>query len=94
MTVPITPGAVPVPATPSLIKAIDRIAVAQRDAFGVPVGLPASTTPEAVSKPSRDGSGVVDPLVTMEGSAKVEKTKERAPRWEEFWREVRVKAQS
>jgi len=94
MTVPITPGAVPVPATPSLIKAIDRIAVAQRDAFGVPVGLPALTTPKAVGKSSRDGSGVVDPLVTMEAGAKVEKTKERAPRWEEFWREVRVKAQS
>lgn len=41
---PPTPGSPPigaVPATPSLIKALDRIAVAQKDAFGNPTsGLP------------------------------------------------------
>ena len=28
------PGAVPIPATPSMIKAVDRIAVARREAYG------------------------------------------------------------
>ena len=28
------PGAVPIPATPSMVKAVDRIAVARREAYG------------------------------------------------------------
>jgi hypothetical protein len=78
----IVPGAMPVPATPSLIKAIDRIAIAQKDAFGiagtVPVKDPAKLNPV---------SEAADVGVTTNRT-------ERAPRWEEFWREVRVKAQS
>ncbi|KAF8817174.1 hypothetical protein BYT27DRAFT_7219391 [Phlegmacium glaucopus] len=73
----------PVPATPSLIKALDRIAVAQRDAFGplpgiVVNGLPAPNV-DAVGSPER--------------RREIKSGGERAPRWEDFWREVRVKAQ-
>jgi hypothetical protein len=78
------PGAVPIPATPSLIKAVDRIAVARRDAYGArsPPVVPGSRQESVAegqvtgSDDDRDGQRV------------------RAPRWEEFWREVRTKAQS
>lgn len=76
----ILPGAMPVPATPSLIKAIDRIAIAQRDAFGIMAG--------GVS---------VDP-VKPKGVQSTEEAKPAAnqkdPGWEEFWKEVKVKAHS
>jgi hypothetical protein len=81
------PEAVPVPATPSLIKAMDRIAVAQKEAFaklesgeGL-AGLPPVTLPrerqEGLTKAAKD----VTPT-----------KKARGARWEEFWREVREKA--
>ncbi|KAF8158509.1 hypothetical protein B0H34DRAFT_709150 [Crassisporium funariophilum] len=69
----------PVPATPSLIKALDRIAVAQRDVYGQPIANQV-------------------PLHELEsGDAERRQSspkQERAPRWEEFWREVKVKAQA
>jgi len=71
-----------VPATPSLIKAMYRIAVAQRDAFGPP--------------PRNVVSGLPD--VNAAGSPKcrreIKPGGEKAARWEDFWREVRVKAQA
>ena len=78
----------PVPATPSLMNALDRIAVAQRDAFGSPPpgivvsGLPAQNLENvnAAGSPKR--------------RCEINSGGERAPRWEDFWREVRVKAQS
>ena len=81
------PGAVPIPATPSLIKAVDRIAVARREAYGArsPPFVPGSRQESVaegqvmVSDDDRDGQRV---------------RQQRAPRWEEFWREVRTKAQS
>ena len=81
------PGAVPIPATPSLIKAVDRIAVARREAYGArsPPAVPGSRQESVVdgqvmgSDDDRDGQRV---------------RQQRAPRWEEFWREVRTKAQS
>lgn len=40
-------GMAAVPATPSLIKALDRIAVAQKDAFGAKSGLPLTSPSES-----------------------------------------------
>ena len=76
------PGAVPIPATPSLIKAVDRIAVARREAYG-------ARSPPVVSG-SRQESVAEGKVM---GSDEVVR-QQRAPRWEEFWREVRTKAQS
>jgi len=78
------PGAMPVPATPSLIKAIERIAVAQKDAFGIAGGV-------SVGDPTKPNH-VSD--ITEEGEPDLANQMQRAPRWEEFWREVRVKAHS
>jgi hypothetical protein len=78
------PGAMPVPATPSLIKAIERIAVAQKDAFGG-VSVTDPTKPNDVSDITEEG----EPDLGMAANQM-----QRAPRWEEFWREVRVKAHS
>jgi len=88
----VAPGAVPVPATPSLIRAIDRIAVAQRDAYGFPAVNTSHQSPSQATSIPKDARGDLDALVNMEAGAK--KEKDRAPRWEEFWREVRQKAQA
>lgn len=98
------PGAAPVPATPSLIKALDRIAVAQREAFGH-TAVPSASTPAAASggkgvkknSPSERHIAKLTPRreepEEEDNARAVERArKERAPRWEEFWREVRVKA--
>jgi hypothetical protein len=77
----ILPGAMPVPATPSLIKAIDRIAVAQQDAFGIAGGV--SVTDPEKSKPVSQLTEEDEPHVGIAANQM-----ERAPRWEEFWREV------
>ncbi|KAJ3573460.1 hypothetical protein NP233_g2409 [Leucocoprinus birnbaumii] len=108
------PGSMPVSATPSLIKALDRIAIAQRDAFGHAAASPsvlASTptirgdtrsdpgkqpeigTADLRSKGRKNGFGAEE---EEEDNARAvqQARKERAPRWEEFWREVRAKAHS
>lgn len=81
------PGAVPIPATPSLIKAVDRIAVARREAYGTrsPRVVPGSRQ-ESVAEGQVKGSDD-----DWDGQRV---RQQRAPRWEEFWREVRTKAQS
>jgi hypothetical protein len=80
----IVPGGVPVRATPSLIKAMDRIAMAQNDAFGIAAGVSATDAKRVsrLTEESEPGMGIA-----------TNQTR-RAPRWEEFWREVRVKAHS
>lgn len=77
MIVPPIPGAVPLPATPSLIRAIDRITVAQKDAFGV-------QAPESYPSPQDAEAGLPQKHGQTETSPR---------RWDEFWREVSVKAQ-
>jgi hypothetical protein len=77
MVVPPIPGAVPLPATPSLIRAIDRITVAQKDAFGV-------QTPESYPSPQDAEAGLPQKRGQTETSPR---------RWDDFWREVSVKAQ-
>ena len=76
------PGAVPVPATPSLIKALDRIAVAQKDAFGMTGGVAVT---DLRSQPVSQLTEEAEPTANQMKSAS---------RWEDFWREVRVKAHS
>lgn len=94
------PSAAPVPATPSLLKALDRIAIAHRDAFG---GAPAPLVSTPVS--GEGGGDVANHVVlrrTEDGGEEEEDNaraveharKERTPRWEHFWREVRNKAQT
>lgn len=77
-------GAVPV--TPSLIKALDRLAVAQQDAFGassqVRPGLPPSHASESVVM---SGLPKPQPRIIFEGDNKLQ-------RWDAFWNEVRDKA--
>ena len=81
------PGAVPIPATPSLIRAVDRIAVARKEAYG-------ARSPPVV--PGSRQESVVDGQVmgSHEDGDGQRVRQQRAPRWEEFWREVRTKAQS
>ncbi|KAF5360661.1 hypothetical protein D9756_004634 [Leucocoprinus leucothites] len=108
------PGSAPVPATPSLIKAMDRIAIAQRDAFGpvtpspfIPASTSATPTGDARNSEGKQlkletkGLGYMPERQRIEeeeeedNARAVERArKERAPRWEEFWREVRAKAHS
>jgi hypothetical protein len=49
MVIPPIPGSVPVPATPSLIRAVERIVSAQREVFGIP-----QPQPQPWPLPSRD----------------------------------------
>ncbi|KAF9523919.1 hypothetical protein CPB83DRAFT_820899 [Crepidotus variabilis] len=110
---PTTPmgGALPVPATPSLIRAIDRLAIAQRDAYGHSGGMGVgagglSVVPsrDGSVAPSRDSQGqerghAQDATIPSTGVPRQDRQEtgerqERVPRWEEFWREVRNKAQS
>lgn len=81
MVIPPVPGAVPLPATPSLIRAIDRIAVAQKEVFGS----------------HAEGAYQVSPKQGDVGHGKgtnVGKRGSSPRRWDEFWKEVTVKAQS
>ncbi|TFK69508.1 hypothetical protein BDN72DRAFT_888245 [Pluteus cervinus] len=102
-TIPIAPpGAIPVPATPSLIKALDRIAVAQKDAFShTDARLSAHKEESRISK--HDGLPRVhdSPLSDDESDADPEagnlpgKGKQPDGRhWDEFWRDVKDKARS
>ena len=97
----------PVPATPSLINALDRVRQAQEEAYGV---LPANGRAGGSSGSGSPKGGVVNiplPMVqerdVTEGGEPMslepddrtkQKQKEKPPRWDDFWKEVRVKAQS
>jgi len=115
------PGPVPVPATPSLLKALDRVAIAQRAAYGTPTSplgrsqgqsQPMSPSPEvgkegqkkSTSNPTtptavRSSGPYEDAEAGLGKSRRPKRTSEgkaegKAQKWEEFWREVRVKAQT
>ncbi|KAF9453111.1 hypothetical protein P691DRAFT_801975 [Macrolepiota fuliginosa MF-IS2] len=104
-----SPGALPVPATPSLIKALDRLAIAQREAFGQSsASLPTPSTSvsgegegQGAQKHHTPETRATKPTLKEEeleeednARAVANARRERAPRWENFWREVRVKAQT
>lgn len=82
---PASPGGA-VPITPSLINALDRLAVAQQEAFGTPSpvrpGLPASHSSEPVIV-----SGLPKPqaATSPQREANVET-------WDAFWKDVRDQA--
>lgn len=93
-----------VPATPSLIKALDRISAAQQDAFGVAAR---SMSPLQMHTPPHASPAVstVKGKQTFEGmpqdremddsddeEVRRKERERRAPQWEEFWREVKAKA--
>lgn len=81
----------PVPATPSLIKALDRVAQAQNEAYGSkatssPLRTQEGPSPGTEKSPSRSGPSDLEENRKMKS--------QHSPRWEEFWREVHVKAQT
>ncbi|KAF8073781.1 hypothetical protein FPV67DRAFT_1479250 [Lyophyllum atratum] len=89
-----------VPATPSLIKALDRISAAQRDAFG-----PSSVFSTPTSAHPSSSFNMKKTAVKVDGLPKVQEldndddddgteVKHQAPRWDDFWREVKHKARS
>lgn len=84
VSAPLPPaGAVPV--TPSQIKALDRIAVAQQTAFApspVRPGLPASKSSESATV-----SGLPRPRVPVNVVQE-----DKAAKWDAFWQDVRDKA--
>lgn len=82
------PAAMPIPATPSLIRAVDRIQRAQQEIY---TPLAETQHPSLVSTPT----GRVDDLHIEDGVTNANQLKAaKSPRWEDFWREVRVKAQT
>ncbi|KAG6918766.1 hypothetical protein DXG01_011957 [Tephrocybe rancida] len=92
-----------VPATPSLIKALDRITAAQRDAFGSISVHSAPSPNQSSSKPeTKASSAKVDGLLKVkevegeysDGDPDIEvgRKEQLAPGWDEFWREVKHKA--
>jgi hypothetical protein len=76
---PPTPGTPrAVPATPSLIRAVDRLAAAQEAAYGPGVGM---------------GSGYGFPVAGVDGEVVVPPgTEDSGERWAGFWRDVKEKA--
>lgn len=94
-----------VPATPSLIKALDRVSEAQREAFGVAGGgaLPRGRPPVSggihplSASPSHkvrvDGLPRVEEQVTGKEAIR-DDVQSKKPRWDDFWRDVREKARS
>ncbi|KAJ2926605.1 hypothetical protein H1R20_g10488, partial [Candolleomyces eurysporus] len=101
MVVPPVPGAMPVPATPSLIRAVDRIVVAQREVFGK-ASTPAKSTPSPLHRSGereRGADGDEDikrlrveesPITIRDGGEKARQQQNQS--WDAFWRDVRVKA--
>ncbi|KAG6830129.1 hypothetical protein H0H87_009027 [Tephrocybe sp. NHM501043] len=89
-----------VPATPSLIKALDRISVAQRDAFGppsAPHALVSSLRPSDFAITTRvDGipglREVQGERSDAESDIEVGRREHLALGWDEFWKEVKHKA--
>jgi hypothetical protein len=78
------PGAVPI--TPSLIKALDRVAAAQQAAFVSEAGQP---DPPSKSSEPRSMPGSTDGLPTVRDMRHGEEYK--GPQWDKFWEDVRHK---
>jgi len=70
-----------IPATPSLIKALNRVAVAQQAAYGSDARQPC-LSPSMSTEPSTHGL----PKILRKGEERKE------PQWDEFWKDVRDKA--
>lgn len=83
-------AAMPIPSTPSLIRAVDRIQRAQHEIY-TPMG---DTTRPSAPRQEVDDINLEDGIHSPEGRGKDESKLVKSPRWEDFWREVRVKAQS
>ncbi|KAI0366938.1 hypothetical protein BV20DRAFT_1045924 [Pilatotrama ljubarskyi] len=77
----LTPTAfTPVPATPSLIKAVERVNAAQQEAFA---HHPACST---------DGLPVSAPLSGSENAQRQQQSQPPIPNWDAFWHDVKTKA--
>lgn len=83
-------AAMPIPATPSLIHAVDRIQRAQHEIY-TPLGD--EGRPPASSR-KVDIVHLEDGIPDLETRRQDDSKPSKSPRWEDFWREVRVKAQS
>lgn len=93
-----------VPATPSLIKALDRISAAQKEAFGPGpsptlighVHAPQVRAPDTLQISKSGGRSVGHVLDKNEDDDSDDEQDRivRAPRWDDFWRDVRRQAQS
>ncbi|KAG6841990.1 hypothetical protein C0991_004481 [Blastosporella zonata] len=89
-----------VPATPSLIKALDRISAAQRDAFASTRVLPSNVlSSDSSAKKIAANADDLPRLQEVEYNysynppdANAKRKGQLAPMWEEFWREVKHKA--
>ncbi|KAG6890817.1 hypothetical protein C0995_003250 [Termitomyces sp. Mi166 len=92
-----------IPATPSLIKALDRISAAQREAFEFVSGSSTLTSTQSASDSERKGSttrveGLPQvPETDLEGTGDYSDIEfirkgRLMPSWEEFWKEVKDKA--
>jgi hypothetical protein len=78
-----SPGAISVSATPSLIKAMDRLAAAQQEAFSKVENQVGPTSPQPEIPTGEDPTSQ---------EQENHETKARTARWQEFWREVKEKA--
>ncbi|KAH6918309.1 hypothetical protein BKA70DRAFT_1088986 [Coprinopsis sp. MPI-PUGE-AT-0042] len=87
------PTAMPIPATPSLIRAVDRIQRAQHEIY-TPLGEAGRPRVSSAVRAERDDLHLEDGIVDHEERRQDENKPAKSPRWEDFWREVRVKAQS
>ena len=101
-------GAVPigaVPATPSLIKALDRVSEAQREAFGVAgVGVLRDVPPmngdiylsssSPAYKTRVDGLPRVEEQTANNEVAIRDDLEQNKPGWDDFWRDVTERARS
>lgn len=94
----VPPGAMPVPATPSLLNAINRIAAAQKDVFGaLPPEHPArggtyDGLPNIYDKPPTDAEAA-HVITDVEGPGRVRSIEGmHKGDWDEFWRDVKDKA--
>lgn len=94
------PGVLPIPATPSLIRAVDRIQQAQRELYAQPHNVtpsghdatPAFKDDDAYQDKWRGHAS--DDLRVEDGRRHLHHHGGHSPRWEDFWREVRTKAQT
>lgn len=99
-----TNGALPVgvvPATPSLMKALDRVSEAQREAFGVagvgglPRNIPRVSGGVHLPSPSLAPKARADGLPRVEEqAADNDDLEQNKPGWDDFWRDVTEKARN
>jgi len=82
-----------VPMTPSLIKAIDRIAVAQQTAYGVAGKPPRPDLPPTTSNDPAGMTGLPQAQISSPSPLSGgEDDKLKSEKWDAFWEEVQEKA--